>query len=115
MGTICNVYIRLTTLTPTDLPQHRKTARNNTPPGEGRNTIHGVFLPKKSNSKRNELLQLMISFQEIKETEEHARGHLVDTIGKIQPVNNSTWKTTQFPPQTIAKGVGKKKGDRNPD
>lgn len=37
-------------------------------------------------------------------TEEHASKHNVDTISKIQPVNNSIWQRIQFPPQTIAKG-----------
>lgn len=48
-----------------------------------------------------------ISVQEIKVTEEHARGHHVDDrISKIQPVNKSIWQTTQFPPQPILGGLG---------
>lgn len=48
-----------------------------------------------------------ISVQEIKVTEEHARGHHVDDrISKIQPVNKSIWQTTQFPPQPILGGSG---------
>ena len=107
--------IRPTTQKSTDPPeQQRQLDAAPSWPKEGHNAPYGGFLPKESNPHLKKLLQLNVRVWEMRETEDHASGHPVDTISKIQPVNNFIWQSTQFPPQTITKRVGKKKRETEP-